>query len=222
MIDEYFRLRNALFHRLAKINAIVTFTARHIAEHSRHGGKPDFVDRFEQAAEKYPEIVTPAQLQDYAVTNVSAGSDTTAIVFRSLIYYLLTDRRVYEIFIEEVKSVIKARPRDDNFDKHISWTEARQMTYTQACLKEALRLHPPLGQILPRVVPPGGATICGQYLKEGTEIGCNAWTVHRDSNVFGENPDSFRPERWLDVDTERLKDMERYMFSFGAGSRTCQ
>jgi cytochrome P450 len=222
-LDEYFRLRlKSFFLRVGKVNAIVTFSAQHIAEHRTQGGNPDFVTRFKEAAEKYPDIITPAQLQDYAVTNVSAGSDTTAIVFRSVIHYLLTNRRVYDHLMEEIKTVLQARPRDDSFNKHMSWTEARQMVYLQACLKEGLRLHPPLGQILPRLVPPGGITICGQYLKEGTEVGCNAWTVHRDRTVFGEDADVFRPERWLDVGLEKSKEMDRCNFVFGSGSRTCK
>lgn len=29
------------------------------------------------------------------------------------------------------------------------------------------------------------------------EVGVNAWAVHYNPNVFGPDPDNFRPERWL-------------------------
>ncbi|KAK5000694.1 hypothetical protein LTR66_000485 [Elasticomyces elasticus] len=95
------------------------------------------------------------------------------------------------------------------------------MTYLQAYIKETMRIHPALGQILPRIVPTGGVHLCGKFIPEGTEVGCNAWTVHRDRAIFGDDVDDWRPERWLDSDEHRVKEMDRYMFIFGGGSRTC-
>ena len=40
------------------------------------------------------------------------------------------------------------------------------MPYLQACIKEGLRMHPATGLPLARVVPKGGATICGRYFPE--------------------------------------------------------
>lgn len=37
----------------------------------------------------------------------------------------------------------------------------------------------------------------------------NAYIVHRDRGVFGEDAHDFRPERWLGSDA---KSMDRYMF----------
>lgn len=33
-----------------------------------------------------------------------------------------------------------------------------------------------------------------------TTIGVNPWVVHRDTHVFGEDVEQFRPERWLEID----------------------
>lgn len=224
-LDEWFRLRNPILRRFRKPNAIVSFSLQHIDNHTQHTdpeAPPDFITRFQVAAEKYPDIMTRTQMEDFAVTNVSAGSDTTAIILRAVIFFLLTNKACFDRFMDEVKAVLKARPQDEDYERHISWTEAYNMKYFQACLKEAMRLHPALGQMLPRVVPPGGVKVCGVFLPEGTEVGCNAWTVHHDKEVFGEDADIFRPERWLDEDEERVKNMERCNFVFGAGSRTCK
>jgi len=51
-------------------------------------------------------------------------------------------------------------------------------------------------------------------------VGMNAHVVHRDKGVFGEDADLFRPERWLESEA-RNKEMEKYLLTFGAGSRTC-
>jgi hypothetical protein len=43
-------------------------------------------------------------------------------------------------------------------------------TYSQAVIKEAMRLHPGVGVPLECVVPEGGAEICGSFLPAGTEV----------------------------------------------------
>ena len=83
------------------------------------------------------------------------------------------------------------------------------MPYLQAVMKEAMRMHPAVGISMPRYVPSGGAEIGGRYYPEGTVVGVNAWVIHRDREVFGEDADVFRPERWLEGDS---KEMARNMY----------
>lgn len=37
-----------------------------------------------------------------------------------------------------------------------------------------------------------------------TVIGTNPWVIHRDKEIFGEDVDAFRPERWLNGNQSRL------------------
>lgn len=76
-------------------------------------------------------------------------------------------------------------------------------------MKEAMRLHPAVGFPLERFVPDGGATNCGQYLPGGTIVGMSAPVVHTNKEVWGDDADEFRPERWIDSDAEQLKLMDR-------------
>ena len=64
-------------------------------------------------------------------------------------------------------------------------------------------------------------TICGKYLPEGTVVGTNPWVAGRDTETYGPDASDFRPERWLEADTEQLRLMERNFLAFGAGSRIC-
>lgn len=82
-------------------------------------------------------------------------------------------------------------------------------------------LHPAAGLILERVVPPQGMDILGHFIPGGTTVGCNAWVLHRRSEVFGEDVDDFRPERWIEASPSQLAQMKATMFQFGAGARTC-
>lgn len=102
----------------------------------------------------------------------------------------------------------------------LTFQEAQKLPYLQACIKEGLRVHPATGLPLVRVVPDGGATISGRYFPAKTEVGINSWVAHANRQVFGPDADEFRPERWLES-PERTTEMNRYILTFGAGSRTC-
>lgn len=80
-------------------------------------------------------------------------------------------------------------------------------------MKEAMRLHPGVGMPLERVVPEGGATLCGEFIPGGTIVGVNAWVVHHSKEVFGFDTDTFRPERWLDAEPDQLRLMEQSSFA---------
>ena len=83
------------------------------------------------------------------------------------------------------------------------------MPYFQACMREALRMHPAVGLLLERIVPLEGATISGAFLPGGTIVGINPWVAARDKNVYGADVDVFRPERWIEADERTLKLMDR-------------
>lgn len=82
-------------------------------------------------------------------------------------------------------------------------------------------MHPATGLPLWRVVPAPGATISGTFFPTGTVIGINTWCAHYNTDVFGADAATFRPERWLDSSPEELKSMDAYYMPFGLGSRTC-
>lgn len=76
-----------------------------------------------------------------------------------------------------------------------------------------MRIHPPTGFILERVVPDGGVTLGGTYLPKGTIVGVNSWVIHYNKQVFGDDVDVFRPERWLEDDQEDIANRHRNMFA---------
>lgn len=48
--------------------------------------------------------------------------------------------------------------------------EARALPYLQACIKEGLRMFPPIAGPLDKEVPPGGDMFNGVFLPGGTNI----------------------------------------------------
>ncbi|MCJ1251287.1 hypothetical protein MMC30_008519 [Trapelia coarctata] len=86
---------------------------------------------------------------------------------------------------------------------------------------EGLRKHPPAAQLRERMVPPEGDYINGYRVPGGTYIGFNTWGTQLNE-IFGEDYEVFRPERWLIKDVERVKAMRRTVeLVFGHGSTKC-
>jgi cytochrome P450 len=73
-----------------------------------------------------------------------------------------------------------------------------------------------------KVVPPGGDTLNGLFIPEGTSIGHNHVAIVRNEKVFGADVDVFRPERFLDCPEEGRAEMERSVdMIFGTGRWMC-
>ena len=86
---------------------------------------------------------------------------------------------------------------------------------------EGLRIFPPVGALRERIVPPGGDDLNGFHIPAGTNIGFNLKGMQRHG-VFGDDPDVFRPERWLEADPERRREMDKvHELIFNHGSAKC-
>ncbi|KAL4935106.1 hypothetical protein BDV06DRAFT_217668 [Aspergillus oleicola] len=232
-LDEYIRLKGFgnILRKFRPTGPLMKFTVKQIRNHTAevtNAKLTDFLTKFLQARKKYPELITNQRLATYANTNVSAGSDTTGIALREIIYRILISEHSQEKVVDEIRRILQNRiAKGEDVERPITWSEGwNDMPYFQAVVKESLRIHPGLGQLIPRDVPPGGIMVCDTFIPEGTVVGCNAWTVHRDRNIFGSDAEEFVPERWLPRgnepgDVERLRKMENAFFSFGAGPRVC-
>ncbi|KAL3488669.1 cytochrome P450 [Aspergillus germanicus] len=110
-----------------------------------------------------------------------------------------------------------------------------KMPYVSAIVEEVLRWRP----VGPEGVPhlnKEETSYKGYSIPANSVIVPNAWTISREESVFGPDPDSFIPERWLvDSDTDpdnknpqpstKQKTLNKAMISsvagFGYGRRTC-
>lgn len=229
--------KNSYLMSLTKFTSpVVTFTAARVRERigwpgpelttdekamlppMQPRGQEDFLSRFLNARTTNPDVVDNVRVLSYAQGNVTAGSDTTAIALRAIFYHLLKCPWTLEKLEQEIESADK----NGLFATQcVSWTESQQLVYLNVVIKEGLRIHPPVGLPLERVVGPAGLSIYGTKLPPGTIVGVNPWVIHRDRDIFGPDADTFRPERWLEVEGEERKRMESAMFAFGGGTRTC-
>lgn len=128
---------------------------------SRNVDRRDLLSRLFKVQKEHPEF-DDLDLQVTITVNIFAGSDTTSIALRAVLYYLTTSPRCYSKLLEEIDEAA----RSGHLAKKSTLAEAQNLPYLQACIKEAMRLHPSLGTQHTRYVPKGGVNIAGTYLPE--------------------------------------------------------
>ncbi|KAH8664387.1 cytochrome P450 [Xylariales sp. PMI_506] len=169
----------------------------------------DFLSHFLEAKEQNPAL------------SVLAGADTTAIVQKAIVYNILKHPSVYKKLRKELDEA--------NLFFPAKYNEIQNLPYLSAVIKEGMRIHPVISGVLERVVPAGGLNLPdGRVLPAGTKVGFSAWVLTRNEEIYGDDVEAFRPERWLRGDDEdeeqyemRLKRMRDAEFTFDAGSRIC-
>lgn len=146
-----------------------------------------------------------------------AASDTTGGLVSPLVACIIDESSVYRRLMVEIEDF----ERQGRLSSPVaSFDETANMPFFSACVKETLRLFPPTPIILPRYVCKGGLSLNDTWLPEDTEIAANPWLTNRDEGIFGTDSHTFRPGRWLEC-AERTREMEKYSFTFGYGSREC-
>ena len=157
-------------------------------------GRSDMLASFIRHGLNRDDLLTESMLQ------ILAGSDTTATAIRATMLYLMTHHRVYKILQAEIDATVASSQASTTFDI-VSDETLKGLPYLQAVVREGLRMHPPITDVVPKKVPVGGDvfTIDGKeyFFPGGTNISYNAWGLHHDKKIFGEDADCFRPERWL-------------------------
>lgn len=169
---------------------------------------PDLLSLLMGAMDEDGSQMTPKQLRDEIMTLFLAGHETTALAL-SWTWYLLSENRAAESRLhEELSGVLAGRgPGVADLEK---------LPYLQAVVSESLRLYPPAYLLARTSIAP--CNIGGYDFPTGTTVLASQWVMHRDARYF-DNPDAFRPERWLDGLAGRLP--AGAYFPFGDGPRRC-
>jgi cytochrome P450 len=185
-------------------------------------GKPrrDFLSRFQEAHDKDPEFMSEDRVLALTVANMIAGSDTTAISLRAIFYNLARNPDKLEKLRIELDNV-KVQEGVVGKPELLSWKDLHDLPYLSAVINESLRTHPAVGLPLERITPASGLQIGDTLIPAGTNIGCSAWILHLDEEIWGPRPDCWIPERWIDASISQRAERKNSLFSFGAGARTC-
>ncbi|KAK8100998.1 hypothetical protein PG999_011372 [Apiospora kogelbergensis] len=143
------------------------------------------------------------ELKYETVYVLAAGSDTSSTAMKATILHLVSSPSVYRRLQQEIDESLASGKVTTS---PVSSSQARELPYLQAVIKEGLRIFPPAA-ILP-VTSDQDEVVCGKLIPAGVNVEPSIKTAARDRGVFGGDADVFRPERWLEADPERLEAME--------------
>jgi cytochrome P450 len=192
---------------LAFIDSLVyrIISERQAEGNSRHH---DLLALLMSAMDEDGSQMTRQQLHDEAMTLFIAGHETTAQML-SWTWYALSENPAAEARLhDELRTVLGGNPADAG--------EFARLPYLQAVMNEVLRMYPPAYIMARETVEP--CQMGGYEFAPGTTILFSQWVTHRDARFF-DDPDAFRPERWLDGLADRLP--PGAYFPFDAGPRRC-
>ncbi|KAA6412103.1 MAG: cytochrome p450 [Lasallia pustulata] len=162
--------------------------------------------------------LTQQEAESESLLQIMAGADSTATAVRCIFLHLLTNPRVYSRLLAEILSAHRA----GSISSPIRDAEAKQLPYLQACIKEGLRIWPPLTGLMTKRTPPAGDTFKDVFIPGNTDVSYSAWATHHNTRTFGEDAAVFRPERWLEARGEEAQRMERSVeLVFGSGRYGC-
>lgn len=152
---------------------------------------------------------------------MNAGTETTSWTLSVITFYLLSQPAVLERLTEELAAAVPDA-------KHLSWPVLEKLPYLNGVIMEGLRLSYGVSARSPRIATEedlvyrgeDGGTKYEYVIPRGWAIGMSSALVHHNESVFPEN-EKFIPERWVDENGNRKRDLEKYLMSFSRGSRAC-
>lgn len=142
------------------------FAARECdARTGRGSDRKDILSSLMQVRETKGQDFDDTSVLSMASSNIFAGSDTTGISIGAVLYNLCKYPRCKKMLMQEIEATVKREGLDEA--KNMPFNTGFAMPYLQACIYEALRIHPAVGMSLPRVVPPEGFEVEGRFLPGG-------------------------------------------------------
>ncbi len=144
----------------------------------------------------------------------SAGRDTTAQALTWTFYTLMKQQYVTKKIRREVQQLLEGQ---DSFDPTLFTPAA--MPYTMAVFYESLRLYPPIPFEM-KQCSESAALPDGTLLPKDCIVFWSPWAMNRSVTTWGQDADSFRPERWL-VDGKLIAKSASEFPVFNGGPRTC-
>ncbi|ORX98759.1 cytochrome P450 [Clohesyomyces aquaticus] len=157
--------------------------------------------------------LTRDEMDSNASLFMVAGTETTATLVSGLSYLLAKHPEKMTRLVNEIRGAFTS---SDDMKLEI----LAALPYLNACMKEALRVYPPVASGLPRLTPAEGSTVCGVYIPPNTTIQIPNKPMYDSERNF-KDALSFLPERWTGEDPRFADDKQFALQPFSYGSRDC-
>jgi cytochrome P450/NADPH-cytochrome P450 reductase len=204
--------------RLRADQQLMFETVQHLIQDRRKTGTTgtvdDLLDRMltgvdRQSGEKLDDTNIIAQ----CITFLVAGHETTSGLLSFALYALLKNPEVLARGYDEVDRVLGT-----DLSVLPTYSQIHQVPYITQILEETLRLWPTAPAFTRR--PYEDTVIGGKYqLRKDTGVLVLVGMLHRDKQVWGENPEAFDPDRFGPENRAKIP-LNAYK-PFGTGQRAC-
>lgn len=189
-------------------------------EQTQHDdGRGRYVLLYELSAQTSDKIRMRAEVLNMLL----AGRDTTASLLSNAWWSISKDPQFWNRLQEEINSL-----ETPLGERRPIFEELKDMKYLRAVLNESLRLHPVVPAnsreaIKDTMLPLGGGKDGKSpvFVARGTVIPYAVFATHRRQDLFGEDADEFKPERWLDEGGKRGLRVGWEYLPFNGGPRIC-
>ncbi|KAL2059151.1 hypothetical protein ABVK25_000443 [Lepraria finkii] len=148
-----------------------------------------------------------------------AGRDTTAALLSNVWFELSKRQAVWDKLQREVSSLNGEFP---------TFEQLKEMKFLRAILNESLRLYPIVPEnsrmaVVDTVLPLGGGEDGKSpiFVKNGKMVHWSLYVMHRRKDIYGEDAEEFRPERWLDGEEGKGLRVGWEYLPFNGGPRIC-
>ncbi|KAG7396630.1 hypothetical protein PHYBOEH_002004 [Phytophthora boehmeriae] len=162
---------------------------------------------------------TPKLIRDMAFNFTAAGRGTTS---QSLQWFFIMLNRYPDVeqkICEELQEKLPELFRENS--KPPTMNDVQQLVYMEAAIRESLRLNP-VAPLIGRTATQDVLLSDGTFLPSGTRVVIPTYAVARLSYIWGKDATGFKPERWIDPHSGKLRVMSPFKFLvFLAGPRSC-
>lgn len=171
--------------------------------------------------ELFNQTPNAAKIRSESLNLLLAGRDTTASLLSNLWFEISRRPTIWNALREEIDTLNGTIPTFD---------ELKQLKYLRALINESLRLYPVIPEnsrqaendtCLPLGGGPDGKSPV--FIEKGAVVIWSTYAMHRRTDLFGEDAEEFRPERWLDdaVSGEKGLRVGWEYLPFNGGPRIC-
>ncbi|XP_038174407.1 cytochrome P450 4F4-like [Arvicola amphibius] len=172
----------------------------------------DFIDVLLLSKDEDGKALSDEDIRAEADTFMFRGHDTTASGLSWILYNLAKHPEYQERCRQEVRDLLK-----DRTSTEIEWDDLNQLPFLTMCIKESLRLHPPV-TMASRCCTQDICLPDGRVIPKGVICIINIFGIHHNPTVW-RDPEVYDPFRF---DPENIKDRSPLAFiPFSAGPRNC-
>ena len=140
-----------------------------------------------------------------------AGMETTSSSLCWTLLRLIHNPKIQQKLHEELDQVIGPNRLPDLEDR-------RSLPYLEATITEALRISSVGPVIIHKTTV--DTSLQGYHIPKDTTVLGHLWSLHHDPEIW-EDPNDFRPQRFLDEDGNFLPPKADHFYPFSAGRRGC-